>query len=69
MKSNVSATVLYQINTALVKADFYVAIIKLTFKAFLVQSEIGATRKFSLLEAGYMASIMLMGSTRGVTVL
>lgn len=64
-----SATVLYQIKTALVKADFSVAIVKLTFKAFLVQTGIGATRKFSLLEAGYMAAIMLMGGTRGVTVL
>lgn len=60
MKSNVSATVLYQIEMALVKADFSVAIIKLTFKAFLVQTGISATRKLSLLEAGFMASIMLM---------
>ena len=69
MKSNVSVTLLYQIKTALVKADFSVAIMEVTFKAFLVQTGIGATRKFSLLRAGYMAPIMLMGGTRGVTVL
>lgn len=43
MKSNVSAALLYQITMALVEADFSVAIMELTFKAFLVQTEIGAT--------------------------
>lgn len=43
MKPNMSAVLLYQITMALVEADFSVAIIELTFKAFLVQTEIGAT--------------------------
>lgn len=40
MKSNVSATLLYQMKTSLVKADFSVAVIKLTFRAFSVQTGI-----------------------------
>lgn len=65
MKSNVSATVLYQIKMPLVKADF-AFIMKLTFKAFLVQTGVRVTRKFCLLEAGSVASSLLLGGSRGV---
>lgn len=40
MKSNVSATLLYQMKTSLVEADFSVALKKLTFRAFPVQTRI-----------------------------
>lgn len=45
MKSNVSATVLFQIKMPLLKADF-AFIMKLTFKAFLVHTGISVARKF-----------------------
>lgn len=65
MKSNVSATVLYQIKMPLVKADF-AFIMKLTFKAFLVHTGISVARNFCVLEVGCVTSTVLLRGSRGV---
>lgn len=65
MKPDVSATVLYQIKMPPVKADFPF-IMKLTCKALVVHTGAHVTRKFCLLEAGSVASSLLLGGSRGV---